>query len=156
MKVQLYCNPSTSEVAGEHATLHEAIDATRSVVVAGAILICDGLILATAVAGRGWLLEQAGIDRLVSEFADRWHPGSEHPPEGTALLFFDAGELSLGHFAVTGDPEHDFYWHWSGYALESKRGPEWWALAPKGPTVNNGNTRPGDTELELKLRRETS
>jgi hypothetical protein len=64
--VQLYCNPATSEVTGEYPTLHEAIDATTPSA-AGAILICDGMILATAVS-RGWLLEQAGIERLVNEF----------------------------------------------------------------------------------------
>jgi hypothetical protein len=64
--VQLYCNPVTSEVTGEYRTLHEAIDvATPSN--AGALLICDGVILATAAA-RGWLFEQVGIERLHTEF----------------------------------------------------------------------------------------
>jgi len=65
-KVQVYCNPATSEVTGEHATLHDAIDAATPSA-AGALLICDGMILATAVA-RGWLFEQAGIERLHNEF----------------------------------------------------------------------------------------
>lgn len=64
--VQLYCNPATSEVTAECRTLHEAIDiATPST--AGALLICDGVILATAAA-RGWLFEQPGIERLHNEF----------------------------------------------------------------------------------------
>ncbi len=63
--VQLYCNPATSEVSAERRTLHEAIDiATPST--AGALLICDGVILATAAA-RGWLFEQTGIERLHNE-----------------------------------------------------------------------------------------
>lgn len=65
--VQLYCNPVTSEVTGEYRTLHEALDvATPSN--AGALLICDGVILATAAA-RGWLFEQVGIERLHREFS---------------------------------------------------------------------------------------
>lgn len=64
--VLLYCNPATSEVTGEYRTLHDAIDAATPSV-AGALLICDGMILATAVA-RGWLFEQAGIERLHNEF----------------------------------------------------------------------------------------
>jgi hypothetical protein len=65
--VQLYCNPVTSEVTGEFRTLHEAIDvATPST--AGALLISDGVILATAAA-RGWLFEQVGIERLHNEFS---------------------------------------------------------------------------------------
>lgn len=65
-KIQLYCNPATSEITGEYRTLHEAIDnATPST--AGALLICDGAILATAAA-RGWLFEQAGIERLRIEY----------------------------------------------------------------------------------------
>jgi predicted nucleic acid-binding protein len=64
-KVQLYCNPATSEVTGEHSTLHEAI-AAATPSIAGALLICDGVILATAVA-HGWLFEQAGLDRIHNE-----------------------------------------------------------------------------------------
>jgi hypothetical protein len=64
--IQLYCNPATSEITGEYRTLHEAIDVSTPSP-AGALLICDGLILATAVA-RGWLFEQAGIERLHNEF----------------------------------------------------------------------------------------
>lgn len=66
-KVQLYCNPATSEVAAEHPTLHDAI-AAATPSVAGALLICDGVILATAVA-HGWLFEPPGIERLHNEFA---------------------------------------------------------------------------------------
>lgn len=65
-KVQLYCNPATSEVTGEYATLHYAVVAATPSM-AGALLICDGVILASAVA-RGWLFEQAGIERLHVEF----------------------------------------------------------------------------------------
>ena len=65
-KIQLYCNPATSEITAECRTLHEAIDvATPSS--AGALLICEGVILASAAA-RGWLFEQAGIERLHNEF----------------------------------------------------------------------------------------
>jgi hypothetical protein len=66
-KIQLYCNHATSEVTSEHATLHDAIAVTTPSA-AGALLICDGVILATAVA-RGWLFEQAGIERLHNEFS---------------------------------------------------------------------------------------
>jgi hypothetical protein len=65
-RIQLYCNPVTSEITGEYRTLHEAI--ATSTAAAGAVLICDGVILATAAAARGWLFEQAGIERLHNEF----------------------------------------------------------------------------------------
>lgn len=65
-KIQLYCNPATSEIAAEYASLHDAI-AIATPSAAGALLICEGIILATAVA-RGWLFEQAGIERLHNEF----------------------------------------------------------------------------------------
>jgi hypothetical protein len=67
--VQLYSNPATSEVTGVHPTLHAAIDATTPSAT-GALLICDGVILATAVSRGSWLLEQAGVERLVTEFND--------------------------------------------------------------------------------------
>jgi hypothetical protein len=63
--VQLYCNPATSEVAGIHPTLHAAI-ATPSPT--GALLICDGIILAAATRHGGWLLEQPGVERLATEY----------------------------------------------------------------------------------------
>ncbi|HMI84891.1 MAG TPA: hypothetical protein VK550_12410 [Polyangiaceae bacterium] len=71
--VQLYCNPATSEVTGEYPTLHEAIAAASPSAPAGALLMSDGVhlatvvLLATAVAPR-WLFEQAGIERLHNEF----------------------------------------------------------------------------------------
>jgi hypothetical protein len=69
--VQLYCNPATSEVSSEHPTLHEAIAAATSAP-SGALLMSDGVLLATSVlygaAARRWLFEQAGIERLHTEF----------------------------------------------------------------------------------------
>ena len=65
-KIQLYCNPATSEITGEYRTLHEAIDVSTPSP-AGALLICDGVILASSAA-RGWLFEQAGIERIHNEF----------------------------------------------------------------------------------------
>jgi len=70
-KVQLYCNAATSEVTGEHPTLHEAIGAATSAP-AGALLMSDGVLLATSVlyaaVTRRWLFEQAGIERLHTEY----------------------------------------------------------------------------------------
>jgi hypothetical protein len=68
-KVQLYCNPATSEVAGEYPTLHEAIAIATALPPspASAILIADGVILAHAMSGR-CLLEQAGFERLGNEY----------------------------------------------------------------------------------------
>ena len=65
--VRLYCNPATSEVADEHPSLIEAL-AAGTPSADGSLLVCNGTILATAVA-RGWLLDQSGIERLRLEFA---------------------------------------------------------------------------------------
>lgn len=67
-KVQLYCNPATSEVSGEHSTLHEAI-ASNPAAHPGDRLICDGIVLAAGIEyPRGWFFERAGIERLIAEF----------------------------------------------------------------------------------------
>jgi hypothetical protein len=64
-KVQLYCNAATSEVTGEHPTLH---DAAAMPSIPGAVLICHGVILAAAGADGGWIFEQAGVERLNTEY----------------------------------------------------------------------------------------
>lgn len=75
-RVQLYSNPATSEVAGEYATLHDAIAAQASGAASfthGACLVCGGVLLASAQRDRdwtGWRFESAGIERLVTEFND--------------------------------------------------------------------------------------
>lgn len=92
-RVWLYCNPATSEVTAEYPTLHDAMDESTPST-AGALLVCNGVMLATAVA-RGWLLEQPGIERLLSEFK------AEPQPRESILLsnaLFDTAINALQAF----------------------------------------------------------